>query len=196
MSIFRRLGGSFVAVVIGVSAFAEAPPPVKLPDRAEGNVNGLQGITFWPIDEQERPADPAGCTVYLVPSDVNQRLSYPCGTWIAPPSVPVGTDTTGTHQRNGDYCPRDNEPHPVRRCTLIKVVRAIPGSLIVAGTLNASIPAERDNHCPPDPDTGWLHCNARLPTRECLRRRNGPAGRRVLLGSKAHDRSDRLLLQR
>lgn len=30
--------------------------------------------------------DPAGCTVYLVPSDdVNERLSYPCGKWIAPP---------------------------------------------------------------------------------------------------------------
>src|SRR5687767_11352851 len=82
MSTLRQLCRLVVIVFAGLSAVAE----VKLPDRAEGNVNGLQGINFWPIDDQQQLVDPVGCFVYLVPSDVNQRLSYPCGKWIAPPA--------------------------------------------------------------------------------------------------------------
>jgi hypothetical protein len=63
---------------------------VKLPDPAEGNVKGLQGVNFFPqalVDGEPRIVDPTGWTVYLVPSDVNQRLSYDCGKWFAPPAA-------------------------------------------------------------------------------------------------------------
>lgn len=62
--------------------------PVILPAPSEGNVDGRQGISFWPllmIEGEERAVDPTGCIVYLVPTDVDRRLSYPCGKWFAPP---------------------------------------------------------------------------------------------------------------
>lgn len=63
---------------------------VKLPRPAEGNVNGLQGVNFFPqalVDGEDRIVDPTGCVVHLVPSDVDQRLVYDCGTWFAPPAA-------------------------------------------------------------------------------------------------------------
>ncbi len=63
---------------------------VKLPDPAEGNVKGLQGVNFFPqalVDGEDRIVDPTGCVVHLVPSDVDQRLVYDCGTWFAPPAA-------------------------------------------------------------------------------------------------------------
>lgn len=63
---------------------------VKLPEPAEGNVNGLQGVNFFPealVDGENRIVDPAGCVVHLVPSDIDRRLTYDCGKWFAPPAA-------------------------------------------------------------------------------------------------------------
>lgn len=62
---------------------------VSLPSPSEGNVGGRQGISFWPsrvVDGKRVGEDPSGCTVYLVAANVDERLSYPCGKWVAPPA--------------------------------------------------------------------------------------------------------------
>jgi hypothetical protein len=61
---------------------------VSLPSPSEGNVGGQQGISFWPsrdVDGKSVGEDPSGCTVHLVAANVDERLSYPCGKWVAPP---------------------------------------------------------------------------------------------------------------
>jgi hypothetical protein len=68
---------------------AGSPPTVTLPEPSEGNVEGWQGISFWPslvIEGEDRPVNPSGCSVYLVPTNVNERLTHPCGKWFAPPA--------------------------------------------------------------------------------------------------------------
>jgi hypothetical protein len=68
---------------------AQEPAAVKLPTPAEGNVEGRQGISFWPsieVDGEARVVDPTGCVVYLVASNVNERLTNACGKWFAPPA--------------------------------------------------------------------------------------------------------------
>lgn len=60
----------------------------KLPDRQEGNVNGLQGVNFVPealVDGERRIVDASGCSVHLVPGNVDKRLTYECAKWFAPP---------------------------------------------------------------------------------------------------------------
>jgi hypothetical protein len=90
----RKLRGLLlVPVIAGVCAAVPViaqnhPPVVTLPEPSEGNVEGRQGISFWPlwmIDGEERPVDPAGCVVHLVPPDVDARITHACGKWFAPP---------------------------------------------------------------------------------------------------------------
>lgn len=40
------------------------------------------------------------------------------------------------------------------------VLRTVALSLVLASAAHAAIPPERDNHCPPAPESGWIHCDA------------------------------------
>lgn len=45
-----------------------------------------------------------------------------------------------------------------------RTVRLVALTLVVlsfAASSSAFIPPERSNHCPPDPDSGWIVCSAR-----------------------------------
>ena len=79
----------FLAVVmVAWPIAAQDRATVSLPAPSEGNVGGRQGISFWPstvIDGERVGEDPSGCTAHLVPSNVDERLSYPCGKWVLPP---------------------------------------------------------------------------------------------------------------
>lgn len=81
-----------VAVVLVMASStipAQEPAPVSLPVPSEGNVGGRQGISFWAsrvVDGKRVGEDPSGCTVHLVAENVDERLSYPCGKWVAPPA--------------------------------------------------------------------------------------------------------------
>ena len=88
----RTLRRSLLAIALAFCFDAtlaqDRPKVITLPQPSEGNVNGQQGISFWPtlvIDGEDRPVDPSGCMVYLVPPEVDKRLAHPCGQWFAPP---------------------------------------------------------------------------------------------------------------
>jgi hypothetical protein len=79
---------------------AQDASDVNLPEASEGNVNGLQGVTFVPetlVDGERRLVDASGCRVHLVPTDVDERLTYDCATWFAPPQ---GRYTVWLEQRD------------------------------------------------------------------------------------------------
>lgn len=82
------------AAAILVWMFAALPGAAQkaldldLPKPAEGNIDGFQAVNIVPeglVNGLPHIVDPAGCNVYLVPTNVNERLTYPCTTWFAPP---------------------------------------------------------------------------------------------------------------
>jgi hypothetical protein len=104
-NMLAHLRGPIFAVLACVFVVFPSRSDVKLPDPAEGNVKGLQGVNFFPqalVDGEPRIMDPTGCTVYLVPSDVNQRLGYDCGKWFAPPAADRYTVWLEQDQRISD----------------------------------------------------------------------------------------------
>jgi hypothetical protein len=80
---------ALVLVLTARTIRAQGHATVPLPPASEGNVDGRQGISFWPsrvVDGERVGEDTAGCTVHLVAANVDERLSYPCGKWVAPPA--------------------------------------------------------------------------------------------------------------
>jgi hypothetical protein len=83
----------FLVVAFAAISVALFAANVTLPDPRGGNVDGLQGILFWPANLANREwgnTDPLpsaeGCDVHLVPwRDMDQELRYPCGKWFALP---------------------------------------------------------------------------------------------------------------
>ncbi len=79
-----------IGIVVGLLSSAAVPEDSIQIDAGKGVIDGRLAISFWPAEDSRGDdlIDPLGFEVHLVPeSDLGEELTYPCGTWLQPPSA-------------------------------------------------------------------------------------------------------------
>lgn len=90
MMTIRALILALIATVAsGFNSNLAGDETFRLPSPETGNVDGRQGLLFWPVatSNPEVLLDPSGCEVHLsLHDETRQKYRYPCGEWFAAPA--------------------------------------------------------------------------------------------------------------